>query len=107
MADQQNGLWWKVADYAAYAAAAIATAIVGWGWSVLNRYIARIEHLESGCESMRHTLDEHDMRMNTLAEAVDTLVEDSSELKHDQQEMHVMVAEIKNDVKWICQELRK
>jgi len=74
--------------------ATIATGLTGW---MFSRYVKDRERLTT----VETRADKADLRMDTIAEGLESVIERQDEMHGTQEDMRNDVTEIKTDVKWI------
>lgn len=82
-----NETLWSIVQYAAGAVLTGLTAVVAY----VYRQLSRVEAVSN--------------RVDVLADAVDDVVHRQNEMQHEQGDQRVMMAEVRNDVKWIRENL--
>ena len=82
-----NDTLWSLIQYAAGAVLTGLTAVVAY----VYRQLSRVESVSS--------------RVDVLSDAVDDVVKRQDEMQREQGDQRVMMAEVRNDVKWIRENL--
>ena len=91
----------SLADYIGYAVGALgaaASAVAGWLWTIWNADRQRLATMESCTKTIESQLE-------TVADDVENMSDRQSAIESQFETHSLVLAEIRTDVKWICESM--
>ena len=104
MASEHN-IFEHIGDWLGYVAAALMSLVTLAASTITGTMYRRYSKDRERLTAVEAKTEELDIRLGTVAEAVETVIERQDEMRDSQEDMRNDVTEIKTDVKWMVRRM--